>query len=100
MKDAMVLSCFIQKKIVKQKEKTIYKLMEAAPRGVLWKKAFLKNWQNSQENICARTPFIKKETLAEVFSRKLCELSKSAFFTEHLWTNASGRRYGIDNFVM
>ena len=27
-------------------------------------------------------------------------LSKDIFFTEHLWTTASGRRYCIDNFVM
>ena len=32
--------------------------------------------------------FIKKETLAQVFS---CEFSKNTFFTEHLQTTASGR---------
>ena len=30
--------------------------------------------------------FIKKETLAQVFSCGLCENSKNTFFTEHLWT--------------
>ena len=30
--------------------------------------------------------FIKKETLAQVFSCEFCEISKSTFFTEHLWT--------------
>ena len=64
------------------------------------KKDILKKLTKFAGKHLCRTPFIKKETLAEVFSRKLCELSKSAFFTEHLWTNASGRRYGIDNFVM
>ena len=33
--------------------------------------------------------FIKKETLAQVFSCKPCEISKNIFFTEHLWTTAS-----------
>ena len=28
--------------------------------------------------------FIKKETLAQVFSREFCEISKDTFFTEHL----------------
>ena len=30
--------------------------------------------------------FIKKETLAPVFSRKFCEVSKNTFFTEQFWT--------------
>ena len=29
--------------------------------------------------------FIKKETLAQVFSCKLCEISKKTFFIEHFW---------------
>ena len=29
--------------------------------------------------------FIKKEILAQVFSCKFCKISKSTFFTEHLW---------------
>ena len=33
--------------------------------------------------------FIKKETLAQVFSCKLCEISKNTFFTEHLLATAS-----------
>ena len=33
--------------------------------------------------------FIKKETLAQVFSREFCEISKNSFFTEHLWAPAS-----------
>ena len=32
---------------------------------------------------------IKKETPAQVFSREFFEISKSTFFTEHLWTTAS-----------
>ena len=43
--------------------------------------------------------FIKKETLAQVFSCQCCEISKNTFFTEHLWTTASLLRYllGIIN---
>ena len=33
--------------------------------------------------------FIKKETLAQLFSCEFCEISKNTFFTEHLWTTAS-----------
>ena len=33
--------------------------------------------------------FSKKETLAQVFSWEFCEISKSTFFTEHLWMTAS-----------
>ena len=32
--------------------------------------------------------FIKDETLAHVFSREFCEISKNTFFTEHLPTTA------------
>ena len=32
--------------------------------------------------------FIKKETLAQVFSCKFCEISKNTFFTEHVWATA------------
>ena len=57
---------------------------EAATRGVLQKKLLLKMLQNSQENTCARVNFIKKETLAQVFSCDFCEIFKKTFFTEHL----------------
>ena len=33
--------------------------------------------------------FIKKETLAQVFSCEFCEISKNTFFTGHLWATAS-----------
>ena len=33
--------------------------------------------------------FIKKETLAQVFSCEFCEISKNTFFTEHLRATAS-----------
>ena len=50
---------------------------EAATRGVLCKKVFLE------------CNFIKKETLAQVFSCEFCEISKNTFFTEHVWATAS-----------
>ena len=44
---------------------------EAATRGVLRKKSLLEISQNSQETTC-----------------ELCEISKTTFFTEHLWATA------------
>ena len=45
---------------------------------------FLEILRNSQESICARasplTKSIKRETLAQVFSCKFCEISKNTFF--------------------
>ena len=44
------------------------------------KKLFLEISQNSQENTCVRVSIlIKKETLAQVFSDEICEISKNAF---------------------
>ena len=41
--------------------------------------------QNAQENTCTRVcNFIKKETLAQVFSWEFCEISKNTLFREHL----------------
>ena len=61
---------------------------------------FLEILQNSQQNACARVSFliklqavacnfIKKETRSQVFSCEFYEISKTTFFTEHLWANAS-----------
>ena len=77
---------------------------EAATRGVLWKNVFLEISQNLQESTCARVSFliklqvlqakacnfVKKETLVQVFSCEFCKISNNTFFTEHLWTTASG----------
>ena len=65
------------------------------------KKVFLEISQNSQGNNCTRfsiliklqvsgLQLIKKETLEQVFSCEFYEISKNTFFTEHLWTTASG----------
>ena len=54
--------------------------------------------QNSPENTWARVSFliklqaeacnfIKKETLALLFSCEFCEISKNTYFKEHLWEN-------------
>ena len=62
------------------------------------KKGVLKISQNSQENTCASVSFlimlrldafIKKETLAQLFSCEFCEICKNTFFREHLQTTAS-----------
>ena len=37
--------------------------------------------------------FIKKETLAQVFSYEFYEISKNTFSTEHLQTTASWEKY-------
>ena len=53
------------------------------------------------ENTCVRVSFliklqasglqlyIKKETLAQMFSFEFCKIFKNTFFKEHLWTTAS-----------
>ena len=63
-------------------------------KNVLWEIS-----QNSRGNTCARVSFliklacnfIKKETLAQLFSCKFCEFSNITFSTEHLRTTASER---------
>ena len=39
-------------------------------------------------NVLEASNFIKIETLAQVFSCESCEISKSTFFTEHVWATA------------
>ena len=64
---------------------------EAVVRKCSVKEVFLKILQNSQENTCARASFliklqfIKKQTLAQVFSCEFCELFKNTFFIENHW---------------
>ena len=62
--------------------------LEAVAQRISVKKMFLEISQNSQENNCARVSFliklqacnfIKKETLAQVFSCEFCEISKNTF---------------------
>ena len=71
------------------REITVTKHRSIRPE-VFGKKGVLRISQNSQENICARVSFliklqvqacnfIKKETLAQVFSCEFCEISKNTF---------------------
>ena len=53
-------------------------IIRSSQRRCSIKKVFLEILQNSQEN------FIKKESLAQVFSCEFCEISKNNFFTEQL----------------
>ena len=67
-----------------------FKSAEAVVRRCSVEKAWLEISQNSQENTCARVSFLiklqaqslvfKKETLAQVFSCELYEISKNTFF--------------------
>ena len=56
------------------------------PLEVFYKKGFLTNFSNSQENTCTRASltetcnFIKKGTLAQVFSFEIREICKKTFF--------------------
>ena len=62
------------------------------------KKGVLRNFAKfTRKHLCQRLffnkvagNFIKKESLAQVFSCEFCEISKNRFFTEHLGTAASG----------
>ena len=69
------------------------------------KQVFLKISQNSQENTLVGVSFliklqvsacnfIKKETVAQVFSCEIYEIFKNTFLTEHLWTTASDTATG------
>ena len=64
--------------------------IEAVAQRCSEKKVFLEIPQNSQENTCARVSFLiklqatacnfsKKETVAQVFSCKFCEISMNTF---------------------
>ena len=66
-------------------------LSEAVIRSCSVEKVFLKILQNSQENTCARISLMQAwpEILAEVFSCQFCKISKSNFFTEHIWATTS-----------
>ena len=70
-------------------------MAEAATIGVLYKKAFLKNFAEFIGiNLCQglsleASNLIKKETLAQIFSCEFYEIFKDTFFTELLRTSAS-----------
>ena len=77
-----------------------FSLVRSSHQKYSVKNVFLEISQISQENTCARISlliklqasacnFIKKETLAQVFSCEFCVIFKSTFSTEQLWTTAS-----------
>ena len=56
------------------------------PNSTRFHVTFFKLQKQPPEVFCN---FIKKETLAQVFSCEFCEISKNNFFTERLWATAS-----------
>ena len=66
-----ILSIFLQKKLFKGSRPE-----EFYTKGVL-------------KNFVSACSFIKKETLAQVFSYEFCEIFKNTFFVEHLRATAS-----------
>ena len=62
----------------------IKKKTEAVAQRYAMKKMFLEISQNSQVNRPQACNFIKKETLAQVFSCEFCIIPKTPFLTEHL----------------
>ena len=57
------------------------------------KKSVLRNFAKFiGKHLCQRLAacnFIKKGTVAQVFSCEFCEIFKNTYFTEHVWTTAS-----------
>ena len=81
-----IFSCEIQN----IRSLSFHLISEAVTVGVQQEKVFLEISQTSQENTCLLAcNFIKKKTLAQVFSCEFCEISKNTFFIEHLLATAS-----------
>ena len=96
--NSCVLNAFKTRKCKSKKNKQTS--IRSSPSEVLCKKVFLKIYQNSQEKTSTSVSFliklqalvcnfIKKETLAQVFSCKFCEIFKTTFLTEHFLATAS-----------
>ena len=68
-------------------------LDRSGPREVFYEKVFSAKTKTKKRNRETPVPevcnFIKKETLAQLFSCESCEISKNNFFTEHLQRSAS-----------
>ena len=75
-------------------------VLEKQPPVEFYKKSCSEKLRKINSKTCARASFlmklqascnfINKETLAQGFSCEFCEIFKNTFFTEHLWTTASG----------
>ena len=80
-----------------------HKKKKQPPQRCSIKRVFLEISQNSQENAYVRVSFltklIKKVTLAQVFSYEFREISKSTYFTEHLWKLGSHRAINPDSLA-
>ena len=69
-------------------------------QGCSVKKGVLRNFAKfAEKHLCQSLSFnkvagacscFKKETLAQVFSCKFCEICKNTFYTEHVWAIAFG----------
>ena len=70
-------------------KKGVLKILQNAPEKTdLYQIFFLKIYRLSAWS------FIKEETSIQVLSFKLRKIFQKIFFTEHLWTNASGKGLG------
>ena len=67
----------------------IYTTPRSSQRMCSVRKGVLRNFSKFTGKHLFKSLFYKKETLAEVFSCKFCEITKNTFFTEHLWVTAS-----------
>ena len=79
----------LHKKLEESRRASIYR---SSHRRCSIKKGFLRNFAKfTGKHLCRPEPcnFIKKETLAQVFSCEFCEISKNTLFTEHLRTTTS-----------
>ena len=57
---------------------------EKQPLEMFYKKSVLKDFTKFTGKHLCRGLFVNKETLAQVFSSKFCEIFKNIIFTEHL----------------
>ena len=85
----MVRRCFTQYVFWKILQNSQEIRLEKQSSGGVLRKSFTLKFR-TQENTCTRVSFlkkfnfIKKATLARVFSCGFCEIAKNIFFTEHL----------------
>ena len=66
-----------------------YRNYRSSHRRCSLRKGILRNFPKLTGGHLSQSPFIKKETLAQVLSCEFCEILMNTFFTEHLWTTAS-----------
>ena len=78
---------------------------------VFYEKRYFRNFAKFAGNNCARVSFliklqaqacnfIKKETLAQVFSCEFCKIFKNTFFTEHILATASAHVMNLLLFLI